>query len=106
MQTVSGTGQAFATSSTMLRRWVHDGADRHHIIDPRTGRPADQSWTQVSCAGSTAVEANAASTAAIILGADAPAWLQVRGIAARLDRSDGTTTYTPGWPVALRQRAA
>jgi thiamine biosynthesis lipoprotein len=29
-----------ATSSRAKRRWSHYGADQHHLIDPRTGRPS------------------------------------------------------------------
>ncbi|MGV1008286.1 MAG: FAD:protein FMN transferase [Dermatophilaceae bacterium] len=97
-QVVVSTGQAVATSSTQVRTWTHGSEKRHHILDPCTGRTAASVWAQVSCAGTSAVEANAASTAAIILGADAPAWLQGCGIPARLDAVDGSVVVTPGWP--------
>ncbi len=97
-QTISLTDQAVATSSTQLRTW-HVGHElRHHIVDPRTGRTAPAVWAQVTCVGSTALEANAASTAAIVLGEDAPAWLAAHGVPARLDRPDGAALRTPGWP--------
>jgi len=32
---------AVATSTTLLRSWVVDGARRHHLIDPKTGQPSD-----------------------------------------------------------------
>ena len=35
-----GTG-GLATSSTRHRRWQHHGEMVHHLVDPRTGRPAD-----------------------------------------------------------------
>ena len=102
-QVVTGTGQAFATSSTTRRTWTQGGQPRHHIVDPRTGRTASSHWEQVTCAGATAVEANAASTAAVVLGPDAPAWLARHGIPARLDRAtDGAVTTTPGWPDPAR----
>jgi thiamine biosynthesis lipoprotein len=104
-QVVVSTGQAVATSSTQVRRWTCGSEQRHHIIDPRTGRSAAPVWAQVSCAGASAVEANAASTAAVILGADAPAWLEERGIPARLDGVTGNVVVTPGWP-AVEGRAA
>ena len=106
-QVVTTTGQGLATSSTQLRTWAtgpgspsgRDGAGRaHHIVDPRTGHTAPPTWAQVTCAGASALEANAASTAAIVLGPDAPAWLQARGIPARLDGCDGEVTFTCGWP--------
>ena len=59
----------------------------------------------MTCAGITAVEANAASTAAIVLGADAPEWLKGHGIRARLDGAAGRTVTTPGWPHPERRAA-
>lgn len=98
-QVVASHGQAFATSSTGRRTWTHRGGTRHHIVDPRTGRTAPVVWEQVTCAAATAVEANAASTAAVVLGLEAPAWLAARGIPARLDPADGgAVVTTPGWP--------
>ncbi|MGO4343125.1 FAD:protein FMN transferase [Pedococcus sp. 2YAF34] len=98
-QVVAGHGQAFATSSTGRRTWTHEGRARHHIVDPRTGLTAPVVWEQVTCAGATAVEANAASTAAVVLGRAAPAWLAARGIPARLDPAGGgPVVATRGWP--------
>ncbi len=98
LQVVTTSGQAIATSSTRLRAWVADGGPRHHIVDPRTGTTAPAAWAQVSCAGATALEANAASTAAVVLGPQAVAWLEARGIPARLDGLDGSVRVTSGWP--------
>jgi FAD:protein FMN transferase len=40
---------ALATSTTRKRRWTTDsGATAHHLIDPRTGLPANSPYTQVS----------------------------------------------------------
>lgn len=102
LQVVTGTGQAFATSSTQKRTWATGvgGERRHHIVDPRTGRTATSPWAQVTCAAASGLEANAASTAAIILGDQAPEWLRRNGIPARLDALDGSVTTTPGWPEA------
>jgi thiamine biosynthesis lipoprotein len=36
---------AIATSSTLRRRWVVDGVERHHLIDPRSGEPSDTDLT-------------------------------------------------------------
>ena len=96
---VLASGQGIATSSTRLRTWPGaDGEARHHIVDPRTGRTAPAHWAQVTCVAATALEANAASTAAVVLGADAPEWLTAHGIPARLERVDGSVVHTPGWP--------
>src|SRR4029077_6961859 len=39
---------AVATSSVLRRRWTSGGQARHHLIDPRTGRPAETSLVQVT----------------------------------------------------------
>ncbi len=92
------SGQAVATSSTRLRTWtVSDGTTRHHVVDPRTGHTAPTTWAQVTVAAATALEANAASTAAVVLGEDAPAWLTRTGLPARLDTGTHVVT-TAGWP--------
>lgn len=101
LQVIVSTGQAVTTSSTRVRTWRRDGEERHHIVDPRTGRTAPVTWAQVTCVGATCLEANAASTAAIVLGADAPAWLTAHGIPARLDGLDGSVVLTPGWPAPV-----
>jgi thiamine biosynthesis lipoprotein len=102
---VTSTGQAIATSSTQRRVWQTDDGPRHHIVDPRTGRTASTVWSQVSCAATSCLEANAASTAAIVLGADAPDWLVEHGIPARLETLDGHVVTTPGWPDASTRGA-
>jgi thiamine biosynthesis lipoprotein len=48
-----------------------------------------------SCLG-----ANTASTAAIVMGERAPAWLAEQGLAARLVADDGRVVGVGGWPVA------
>ncbi len=88
-----------ATSTTTLRRWRRGGRTVHHIIDPRTGEPADRCWRTATVATCSALSANTASTAAIVLGEDALPWLTARGFAARLVHRDGSVATTPGWPV-------
>jgi thiamine biosynthesis lipoprotein len=87
-----------ATSSTTARRWRRGGAVLHHILDPRSGLPAPPVWRTVSVAAATALDANIASTAAIIRGLAAPAWLSGLGLAARLVTVGGAVTTTGGWP--------
>ncbi len=97
-QVVVSSGQALATSSTRIRTWRSGGTTRHHIVDPRTGQVAEPVWAEVTCAGATALEANAASTAAVVLGAEAPTWLEAAGVPARLDPVAGRPVRTTGWP--------
>jgi thiamine biosynthesis lipoprotein len=87
-----------ATSSTVARRWQRGGDVLHHILDPRTGLPADSVWRTVSVAAGSALDANIASTAAIIRGRYALSWLTKLGLPARLVSVDGTVTTIAGWP--------
>lgn len=91
-------GGGLATSSTAVRRWRAGGVVQHHLLDPRTGRPAAPYWRTVTATGPTCVAANVASTAAIVLGAEAEAWLTARGVDARLVGVDGTVRRTGDWP--------
>ena len=86
------------TSTTTVRRWRRGGRPVHHIVDPRTGRPADGPWRTATVAADDALHANAASTAAIVLGSDAIDWLEASGYAARLVATDGSVHTTTGWP--------
>ena len=87
-----------ATSSTRVRRWAQGGATVHHLLDPRTGRPAAEVWRTVTATGPTCLAANVASTAAVVLGTDAPDWLADHGVSARLVAADGTVVRTGAWP--------
>jgi thiamine biosynthesis lipoprotein len=98
-QTVDIASGGLATSGTTVRRWERGGQSMHHIVDPRTGRPADVVWKTVSVAAATCVDANIASTASIIRGESAPQWLSSLGLSARLVRPDGSVTCVAGWPV-------
>lgn len=93
-------GHALATSSTVKRRWRQDGALRHHILDPRFGLPVETVWRSASVAASTALEANAYSTAALVKGHAAPGWLRGRGVSSRLVDQQGRTVSTTAWPPA------
>ncbi len=98
-QLVSMTGGGLATSSTQVRRWHQRGVVRHHLVDPRTGLPAAEVWRTVTTTGPTCVAANAAATAAIILGHEAPGWLARRGVDARLVAGgDATVVRVGAWP--------
>ena len=87
-----------ATSSTAARRWRRGGDLLHHILDPRSGLPAAPVWRTVSVAAATCADANAASTAAIIRGVAALAWLDGLGLPARLVAESGAVVTLGGWP--------
>jgi thiamine biosynthesis lipoprotein len=87
-----------ATSSTTTRRWQTTDGTAHHILDPRTGAPADAPWRTVSVTAATCVDANTASTAALVRGHGAVTWLDRHGLPARLVRRDGRVLVLGGWP--------
>jgi thiamine biosynthesis lipoprotein len=97
-QTILIEKGGLATSGVTARHWRRGGQSFHHIIDPATSLPAKTPWRVVTVAAATCVEANIASTAAVILGDAAPAWLEERGLAARLVRTDGSVLRTGAWP--------
>ena len=97
-QTVAIASGGIATSGITARRWRRGGEEVHHIVDPGTGTSAPGPWRTVSVAAGTCADANTASTAAIVLGERAPAWLEAHRLAARLVRADGEVVRTAGWP--------
>jgi thiamine biosynthesis lipoprotein len=89
---------AVATSSVGYRSWRRAGRVMHHIVDPRTGFPADGPWQTASVAAMTCADANAAATAAIVAGGQAVDWLTAAGLPARLVSHGGQMRYLGGWP--------
>ena len=87
-----------ATSSTTVRRWSRDGVILHHIIDPQTGLPASGPFRTVTVVAGTCLDANIASTAAIVRGEAAIDWLTGCRLPARLVENDGTIHYIGPWP--------
>ena len=96
-QDISVFDGGLATSGTTARRWRRGGIDLHHIIDPATGLPVRTPWAMVSVAAASCVEANAAATAALIMGERAPGWLDARKLPARLVDVSGSVSYAGGW---------
>jgi FAD:protein FMN transferase len=98
--TVSLTQGGLATSGTTRRRWRRGGRTVHHIVDPRTGDVAASCWRTATVAAASCVAANTASTAAVVMGPPAVAWLAGCGLPARLVAEDGVVTEVAGWPAA------
>jgi thiamine biosynthesis lipoprotein len=97
-QVTIGTDTGLATSSTRRRRWSRAGRTHHHIVDPRTGVSAEPVWRSVSVAADSCLAANTVSTAAIVRGRGAPAWIEGLGVPARLVDADGCEHTIGGWP--------
>ena len=94
------SGTAIATSSTVSRQWTRGDRKIHHILDPRTGLPADPVWRSVTVAAGTCVRANAVSTAAVIRGESALRWVEGLRLPARFLGQGGRVVTTSGWPQA------
>jgi thiamine biosynthesis lipoprotein len=61
--------------------------------------PASSCWRTVSVAARTCVAANTASTAAIVRGERALAWLEGLRLPSRLVRQDGSVVAVANWPL-------
>ena len=95
---IIGTDTGLATSSTRRRRWWHAGDAHHHILDPRTGASAEPVWRSVSVVADSCLAANTVSTAAVVRGRRAPAWIASLGVPARLVDAGGRESTIGGWP--------
>jgi thiamine biosynthesis lipoprotein len=77
--------QGAATSGTWRRSWRTPGRGGrlvHHLIDPRSGRPAASDLTEVSVVSESATAAEVHAKAALLLGsAEAPRYLRPRALA-------------------------
>ncbi len=59
---------AVTTSSITRRKWRQNGYMQHHLIDPRTGRPAETDWLSVTVIGLHAADAEVFAKALLIAG--------------------------------------
>jgi len=84
---------AVATSCARGRTWGCAGRAVHHVLDPRTGRPVDDGLASVTVLAGDAWVAEALSTAALVAGAEAGAFLAARHATALLVRADGSTEH-------------
>jgi thiamine biosynthesis lipoprotein len=93
-----------ATSGRDYRRWQRGGRWNHHILDPRTGRPAVTDVVSATVVAPTTSQAEVAAKVALILGSDdGLAWLEARpelaGLLVLEDgwllRSSRLTAYEP-----------
>jgi thiamine biosynthesis lipoprotein len=70
---------AVATSGDYERFLVVDGVRYCHILDATTGWPVKH-WQSMSVAAPLCVVAGSGATVGMLLGADAPAWLDAQGL--------------------------
>jgi FAD:protein FMN transferase len=93
------TRGALATSATGRRRWRRGAAPLHHLIDPRSGRPATTGVRSATVAADACGQAEVAAKAALVLGPRRGArFLEERGLAGLLLLDDGRRVAVGDWP--------
>ncbi|MGZ6525985.1 MAG: FAD:protein FMN transferase [Actinomycetota bacterium] len=86
---------ALATSARTKRTWFLHGRPTHHLIDPRSGRPAATGLAGVTVVAREAWQAEVWAKAAFIAGRRAAAGLlEGQGLSGFLTADDGTVTPT------------
>lgn len=86
-----------ATSGRDFRRWLKGNQWQHHLIDPRTQRPAETDILSATVIAADVMEAEIWAKTALILGSQAAAskLQQESGLAYLLVLEDGSTVETP-----------
>jgi thiamine biosynthesis lipoprotein len=91
--TLELTRGAIATSGRDRRHWRRGDEERHHLIDPATGRPAQTDLVRVTVVASTAVEADVLAKTLFLAGEQEAA---AAGVPALLVSADGRTRLVGG----------
>ncbi len=95
---------AVATSGIAHRHWRQGQTLRHHLLDPRTGLPAQSDLWSVTVVADRCEQAEVAAKVAFILGSQQGAdFLRRHRIAGLLVREDGTWETVEPWPVELME---
>ena len=95
---------AVATSGIAYRRWWQGEKLRHHLIDPRTGLPAESDLWSVTVVADRCEQAEVAAKVAFILGSTrGTEFLHKRQLAALLVHEDGTWKTVAPWPMQLME---
>ena len=63
-------GKSVVTSGVYERAFVRDGRVLHHILDPRTGKPAETDVLSATVIADKSLDADGYTTALIVMGAD------------------------------------
>lgn len=89
---------AVATSARTNRHWSTPDGERHHLIDPATGRPADTGLASVTVVAAEAAWAEILSKAAFVAGsARGAALIAGSSAAGMLVHDDGSVVRTGGF---------
>ena len=95
---------AIATSGIARRHWWQGEEFRHHLLNPRTGLPAQSNLWSVTVAADRCEQAEVAAKVAFILGSQAgAAFLRTYRIGALLVHTDGTWETVEPWNARLME---
>jgi FAD:protein FMN transferase len=90
--TLELSGGGLATSGRDRRRWQRGGRELHHLIDPRSGEPAETDLLRVTAIARDAIEAEVTAKSLFLAGSDRAAReADAAGVAAVLVTDDGRT---------------
>lgn len=93
---------AVATSGIDRRRWLQGSTLRHHLLDPRTGIPVQNTLWSVTAVADRCEQAEIAAKAAFILGPRQGAdLLRQHRIAGLFVHKDGNWETVGPWPIQL-----
>jgi FAD:protein FMN transferase len=95
---------AIATSGIAHRHWQQGNILHHHILDPRTGLPAQSDLWSVTVVADRCEQAEVAAKVAFILGSKSGAnFLRKHHIAGLLVHEDGAWETVEPWPIDLME---
>ena len=98
---------AIATSGIAHRHWRQGNILRHHILDPRTGLPAQSDLWSVTIVADRCEQAEVAAKVTFILGSKSGAdFLSRHRIAGLLVHEDGTWETVEPWPTYLMEEVS
>lgn len=90
---------ALATSGVAHRHWRQGTHLRHHLLDPRTGLPAQSGLWSVTVAAARCEQAEVAAKVTFLLGIEQGSEFLCRhALAGLLVQEDGTRTVVGSWP--------
>jgi len=96
---------AVATSGIAHRHWRQGSILRHHLLDPRTGLPAQSDLWSVTVVADRCEQAEVAAKVAFILGSrQGAAFLRKHHIAGLLVHEDGIWETVEPWPTNIMEK--
>ncbi len=91
-------GCTVVTSGTYERGFNFGGVRYHHILDPKTGWPAESDLVSATFVMDSSMDADALATACIVIGSEkALALAREHGLDAMFIKADGTILFTEGF---------